>query len=253
MARDMTSNKDNLLAAIKQEKWFYEFLLPDGTVTDSYLPEEARAIHHTRERALIDYLESKAKAPHSALDVGCHEGYFSMVLARYCTTVVGIDKNAKSLDKGRRILSLLDQDRISLVDATLEQWPDDQAADLVLCFGLLYHVEDPINVLRRLVSLTRESLVLETQVLPFEANGEVEDGSCQWKREIQGIFGICVDYPDRAEGGLTDLALVPSRDAVGFLLNTLGCNNLQFYQPHSDDYEQFRRGQRVIVFADKED
>lgn len=94
-------------------------------------------------------------------------------------------------------------------------------------------------------------ICIETQVLPHDVVGSIEDGSHLWQREIQGMFGLCVDYSHRAEGGLTDLALVPSRFALEFLLKQAGFRTVEFYQPDADDYEQFTRRHRVVVFAEK--
>lgn len=241
----------NELDRIKSQKWFYEFSLPDGTKTESYLPEIARHIHVTRENALRRYLDNLGKEVSTALDISCHEGFFSLVLAEYFKQVTGVDKNPESLDKARQILNLLGHPDIRLENSSVEQWNEKQSADFVLCFGLLYHVENPIQIMRKLAVLTRKSLCIETQVLPYDQTGPIEDGSYLWQRDINGLFGLCVDYSHRPEGGITDLALVPSRHALEFLLKQFGFKTVEFYKPSADDYEQFSRHHRVIVFAEK--
>lgn len=241
----------NDLSQIKGQKWFYEFSLPDGTKTESYLPEVARQIHPTREKALRKYLEGRQGVFTNALDISCHEGYFSLVLTDYFPSVVGIDKNSDSLEKAKQISKVMGQPNIGFNNSSLEDWPVQQGADFVLCYGLLYHVENPIEVLRKVSALTRMTVCIETQVLPFNLSGPIEDGSYQWQREIQGLFGLCVDYSQRPEGGMTDLALIPSRNGLEFLLKQFGFKSVNYYAPESSDYEQFLRGHRVIVFAEK--
>jgi len=241
----------DLLEDVKRQEWFYEFNLPDGSLTRSYLPEVARGIHVTREKALRRYLEANAPGFSTAMDISCHEGYFSLVLAEYFSSVVGLDKNSASLGKARQIVTLLGRGNVRLECSAVELWPDSQGADFVLCFGLLYHVENPLEIIRKLTALTGKALCIETQVLPHDVTAVVEDGSYLWQREIQGMFGLCADYSHRAEGGLTDLALVPSRFALEFLLKNAGFRTVEFYQPDADDYEQFTRRHRVLVFAAK--
>jgi tRNA (mo5U34)-methyltransferase len=241
------------LDEVKEEKWFYEFSLPDGSKTESYLPQVARNIHPTREKALREYLSQGNYNASSALDISCHEGYFSIVLADYFNDVVGVDKNNDSLKKAKKIAALLGQDSIQFKNSSVEDWDAKKAADFVLCYGLLYHVENPIQILRRLAYLAKKTLCIETQVLPYNIDGPIEDGSYLWQRSLNGLFGLCIDYSDRPEGGLTDLALVPSRQALEFLLKQFGFKSVQFYQPDPDDYEQFVRGHRVIVFAEKQE
>jgi len=241
----------NALDRAKSQKWFYEFELPDGTRTESYLPVTARRVHVTRERALRTHLSALDDSYSTAIDVACHEGFFSLVLAEHFKSVTGFDKNSGTLEKARQISALLGAPNIRFENASLELWRVENAADFVLCFGLLYHVENPIQIMRKLAALTNRTLCIETQVLPYDIVGKVEDGSYLWQRDLNGMFGLCVDYSDESEGGLTDLALVPSRQALEFLLVKFGFRTVTFYKAAPDDYEQFTRNQRVIVFAEK--
>jgi len=239
------------LNQVKKQKWFYEFSLPDGSKTESYLPEVARQIHVTRENVLRRYLSTIDDNYATALDISCHEGFFSLILAEYIKSVTGLDKNVESLDKAIQIATFLDHPEICFKNSSVEQWDENQSADFVLCFGLLYHVENPIQIIRKLAALTKKAVCIETQVLPYNSTGPIEDGSYLWQRDLNGLFGLCIDYSHRAEGGLTDLALVPSRQALEFLLKQFGFKTVNFYNPEPSDYEQFVRGHRVIVFAEK--
>lgn len=241
---------NDLLNAIKAQKWFYEFPLPDGTVTESYLPPQVRAIHTTRDRALRMFLDGRDFATSTAIDVACHEGYFSLLLEDHFKSVVGLDKNADSLRKARQIVDLLGHSRIRLIEGALESY-SESTADFVLCFGLLYHVENPVQVFRDLARLARSAICIETQVLPVDMETSVEDGNYSSQRSVQGLFAVCEDYSASKEGGLTDIALVPSRRAVEYCLRTMGFPRMQYFQPASDDYEQFVRGHRVILIAER--
>ena len=241
----------NNLKKVKSQQWFYEFGLPDGTKTESYLPEVARQVHSTREKALRHYLGALTKDFDTALDISCHEGFFSLILREYFEHVVGIDKNADSLNKAKQIVNLLGRADICFKNSSIELLDENQSADFVLCYGLLYHVENPIQIMRKLAALTKKAICIETQVMPYNISGCIEDGSYLWQRELNGLFGLCIDYSDRPEGGLTDLALVPTKSALLFLLKTFGFKTIDFYIPEPNDYEQFVRGHRVIVFAGK--
>lgn len=240
----------NDLENVKQQKWFYTFSLPDGSKTESYLSEGTRGIHVTREKALRHYLGQLDKGCSSAMDIACHEGFFSLILAEYFETTMGIDKNRDSLEKAIQISRLLGAKKVKFENVSVENWGND-GADFVLCFGLLYHTENPIQILRKIASLAKKAICIETQVLPFQISGRIEDGSYLGQRDLTGLFGLCMDYSHRKEGGLTDLALIPSRDGLLFLLQQFGFNKIELYQPSMDDYEQFVRGSRIIVYAEK--
>jgi tRNA (mo5U34)-methyltransferase len=239
------------LEIVKSEKWFYEFVLPDGTITDCYLEERVRGVHKTREIALRNYLNKKNINRGRALDIACHEGFYSLVLSDYFDTVKGIDKNDDSIGKANLIKDVYCKNCIEFESTSLEDLPSSVNFDFVLCYGLLYHVQNPIEIIQSISKVCSGHMCLETQVLPFQISGKVEDGNYLWQRETKGMFGLFDDYPESKEGGLTRFALVPSRDALVYLLEAFGFVNISFYEPSSDDYEQFVRGSRVIVFAEK--
>ncbi|HOY32968.1 MAG TPA: methyltransferase domain-containing protein [Bacteroidales bacterium] len=243
----------NKLELVKSQQWFYEFVLPDGSKTDSYLADFVRPVHYTREKALLQFLhEYRENRPMGkALDVSCHEGYFTVLLSGYFENVTGIDKNYESLEKAKLITDVTGAKNIDYIHTSLEEWKQTSPADFVLCFGLLYHIENPVEVFRKLAGLTAKAICIESQVLPCTVQMQVEDGCYKKQRDIRGMFGLCMDYPSLTEGGLSDLALVPSRDALVTLLEYFGFTNIRFYHPEENDYEQFVRGHRVVIYAEK--
>jgi hypothetical protein len=239
------------LSSVKNKEWFYEFNLPDGTKTKSYIPESVRKVHTTREEVLRDYLESLDQKYSSAFDIACHEGFFSLILSDYFDSVQGIDKNPESIEKSILISSVLGKKNVKFDNLSFETLDETKKADFVLCFGLLYHVENPLDILRKLSTITTKELCIETQVLPLDINFSMENGGYMWQREVTGMFGLCLDDPSNPEGRCTNLSVVPSRQAIEFLLKQFGFKDVVFYTPKTDDYEQFVRNHRVIIFAKK--
>lgn len=240
-----------LLDRVKQQKWFYEFPLPDGTTTESYIEPRFRGIHATRDRALRLFLARADRRGQSALDIACHEGFFAVTLAEQFGQITALDKNRDSLDKARDIVRLLGRQPVEFIEGSLEEFLPDRRYDFVLCYGLLYHVENPLQIFRRLGALAQRELCIETQVLPFDLSGPVEDGSFGTQRPLRGLFGVCDDYSLSKEGGLTNTALVPSRAALDYCLRESGFSRIEYFEPAAGDYEQFVRGHRVIVLAQR--
>lgn len=244
-----------LLRRVKARDWFYEFSLPDGTKTAPDVGKEVAAIHITRRNKLREVIAARVPqaATLSALDFASHQGYFSIELAKHFGRVTGLELRAASIAQATDITSLLGITNVEYRQANLlEMKADAQTqADFVLVYGLLYHLEEPIRVLRLASQLARRHLMIETQVFPYDISGRIEDGSFGWQRSVTGVFSLSVDYGDRREGGSSDLAIVPSLNALIFLLRHFGFNEVQVLDFGADDYEQFRRGSRVIVYAAK--
>jgi tRNA (mo5U34)-methyltransferase len=92
---------------------------------------------------------------------------------------------------------------------------------------------------------------LETQVFPYDVLGRIEDSFYNNLRAVNGVFALVPDWPQAREGGSTDLALVPSLNALLFLLRSFGFEDTEVLSAEPDDYEQFQRGSRVIVYGRK--
>lgn len=246
---------ESTLAAVKDRVWFYEFDLPDDSLTRTNMPPEVLRIHTSRRDKLRRVIQTHVgdASALTALDFASHEGYFSVELARHFRSVTGIEFKADSLEAARAISSVLGVGNVAFRpgDLTRMEAVPDLEADFVLIYGLMYHLENPIQVLRLASQLSRRHVLIETQVFPYEISGMIEDGHYRYQREVQGVFSLSPDYADGREGGSTNLALVPSLNALKFLLKEFGFRRIETIGPDPDDYEQFQRRSRVILYGEK--
>ena len=92
--------------------WFYEFDLGTLGRTPSMLPPEVQPIHKTRldmANTAIDthFSESRLRSI-SCLDIACHEGFYSVEIAkRGVPRVLGVDVREESLQKARFVAESL--------------------------------------------------------------------------------------------------------------------------------------------------
>lgn len=244
------------LQRVQDRKWFYEFDLPNGTRTQSDIPEEVRHIHRSR-LAKLQYVISNFVGSDSdrssALDLASHEGFFSAELSRHFKSVRGLDIRPESLEAARLITRALGITNVVYEQADLTKIDFDERlkSDFVLLYGLLYHLENPVQALRLASQFSRKHILIETQIFPYDVSGRLEDGNYKWQRAVEGVFSLSVDYAERREGGSTDIALVPSLNAIIFLLRNFGFETIEVLPSGPDDYEQFSRGSRVVVYGRK--
>jgi tRNA (mo5U34)-methyltransferase len=243
------------LRLVKERVWFYEFELPDGVRTQTDVPHEVREVHHTRLRHMLRVIKEHVPdaANLTAIDFASHEGYFSLELAKYFAFVRGFEIRPDSLSAARLIADALGVGNVDFVLADLQKTEFDEkwCSDFVLVYGLIYHMENPVHVLRLASQFCRRHILVETQLFPFDISGRVEDGSYQNQRAVNGVFALTPDYPARREGGSTGFALIPSLNAVISLLKAFGFEEVRALPPEEGDYEQFRRSSRVIVYGRK--
>lgn len=88
--------------------------------------------------------------------------------------VVGVEFSPERVECARFLASTLQTDcKIDFRVGDVYRLQDDfdEAFDVVLCLGGLYHIADPAFLLRQVGQLTRERLIMQTtQVLPLPGN-----------------------------------------------------------------------------------
>src|SRR3954447_21635298 len=101
------------------------------------------------------------------LDLGCDVGGFSIQAAKQgAKEVIGIDGRDSNLDDAREALARENLPQVTFrVGDVRELSPDsDGVFDVVLCLGLLYHLENPADFLNRLAQVCSGYALIETNV-----------------------------------------------------------------------------------------
>ena len=238
--------------------WFYEFDLGEYGRTTSDLPPEVLPIHQTRlamvERVVDAHFGGRFDGVR-CLDVGCHEGFYAVAMARRgMREVRGIDVREASLRKARFVAEALGLRNLVFEERNVEDLAAAEPFDLCLFLGILYHLENPMLCLRNISRLTRELCVLETQVVD-EVEGVTEWGARAWTRPYQGILALIDEsgefYNQSAETGASPIATCPSPKALEFMLRQAGFRRVEMIEPPAGAYEQHSRRKRVVCAAYK--
>jgi SAM-dependent methyltransferase len=104
-------------------------------------------------------------ALHTALDVGCGLGYFAGLLQSLGLKVSAVDGRHGNVEEARRRFPEIPFHQFDAEDPKVRELG---IFDLVFCFGLLYHLENPMNAVRHLHAMTRELLLIEAVTFPGE-------------------------------------------------------------------------------------
>jgi len=137
----------------------------DGLVT-----RKPRA--HRRFRRRLDLLKiPEDLSGKTVLDIGAYDGFFSFEFERRgAKRVLAIDTYSWDVHKGLECFlaareffkSNVEYRRLDVSDISPEEIG---TFDLVFCAGVLYHLQNPLLDLKRIRSVTRERLILETHCL----------------------------------------------------------------------------------------
>jgi SAM-dependent methyltransferase len=132
--------------------------------------KHAKSFNESRRKFLDEFLPSLRERCDlkTALDVGCGFGFFSSYLRRAGFQVSAFDGREENALEARKRDPEVNFETHDVEDPALPAQLGSH--DLVLCFGLLYHLENPFRALRNLAALAEKVLVVETRVAPFRSN-----------------------------------------------------------------------------------
>ena len=171
-----------------------------------------------------------------AVDTGCGVGFFSQTLAECGLNVCGFDGRGENVTEARRRFPHIPFEQADIEGKAILELGQ---FDLVLCFGLLYHLENPLLAVRHLRGLTGKCLLLESMCLP-------EEKAAMLLRE----------EPNQEDQSLSDVAWYPSEGTLVKMLYRGGFGNVYRVIP-LPDHEDFRETtehtrRRTVLLASAE-
>lgn len=197
--------------------------------------KEYRALITAREetlRRVVNKLKP-ALGLSNAVDVGCGVGFFSQTLAECGLQVCGFDARAENVSEARARFPGIPFEQADIEDRGISRLGQ---FDFVLCFGLLYHLENPLQAIRNLRAITEKCLLLETMCLPEER--------CSL---------LLRQEPQQDDQSLTQLSFYPSEDSVVKMLNRAGFAKVYRLAllPEHDDFRETREHlrRRTVLLA----
>ncbi len=104
----------------------------------------------------------------TALDAGCGVGLFSQVLQECGLQPGGFDGRSQNIAEARARFPEIPFEQGDVENQAIR---DFGVFDFVLCFGLMYHLENPLVAMRNLHALTGKCLLVESMCLPGNAAG----------------------------------------------------------------------------------
>jgi SAM-dependent methyltransferase len=168
------------------------------------------------------------------LDLGCNAGFFSFkAVEAGCDFVLGVDGRQMHVDQANLVFEVngIDPHQYEFARANILE-VDYQAFgpfDLVLCVGVLYHVNKPISLFEAIAAVNTDMLVIETTLSPSRGSW------LELRRENLAGFLNAVDY---------ELVMVPTAGAVISMAELFGyqAKPLSLPTPDAPVMEKYRYG-----------
>jgi len=99
-------------------------------------------------------------------DLGCLEGGYTVEFARMGFDTLGIEAREDNLVKCKYVKANLNLPNLKFVRDDARNIATYGKFDIVLCYGLLYHLDDPADFLKKVSGCTNKVLLLNTHFAP---------------------------------------------------------------------------------------
>lgn len=178
--------------------------VPDRSGVESFDDAQSQRINAAR----LERLESLGLPleNRSVLDVGSGVGHLSPFFTQRGCRYLGVEGRAENVARMRELYPSADA---RVADVQCDPLLPLGRFDVVLCFGLLYHLENPVGALRNIASATGDLLLLETMV-------------CDSSRPVLLLADESLGYNQ----ALTGLGSRPSPSFVVMALNRVGFSHV---------------------------
>lgn len=127
------------------------------------------------------------------LDLGCLEGGLALEMARHGMEVVGVEGRRENYEKCALLKHYFGLPNLRFLHLDVRQLAPDTHGrfDVVLCCGLLYHLEDPFGFLALLHRLTHRGSVLfvDTHVAP---PSDDDLAACRLREQLSALVTLAV-------------------------------------------------------------
>jgi len=157
----------------------------------------------------------------TALDAGAGIGFFVPIIEEAGLQTRAFEGRAENVAEARRRFPGIN---IQLGDVEDREIVGLGSSDFVLCFGLLYHLENPLLAIRHLRALAGKALLLESMCIP---NSEP--------------WAVLREEPNQEDQSLTDVAFYASEGCIAKMLYRAGFSCVYTFDA-MPDHQNFRDG-----------
>jgi hypothetical protein len=180
----------------------------------------------------MKWFEAHPPKGKTCVDVGCWEGDNCVVaLKRGASEAVGVD-----LCTSPHLAANLKTHPFSFIqmDVLSEKWVQLKPFDVVTCFGVLYHVENPFSLIARLVSKAKERVFIGTAM--YAGGGD------------EPLMRL---YPGSTLMGNPSNWWMPNAACMRQMLAAAGCTDIEIIEEHKSSRAVFMATPHSGVAYDK--
>jgi tRNA (mo5U34)-methyltransferase len=181
------------------------------------------------------------------LDVGCNAGGFAFKAAEDgADYVLGIDPVDRYIEQANFIGKAIGAEDVEFAQLSIEELDPEVHGifDVVLNFGLLYHLENPVMGMRKIADVTGRLMIVDTNVDP-DVDGPY------WQLNVANQVSLDSKSASTSlwRSEAAQAQFLPSPEGVEVLLEFLGFEEVARLLPKPELHKRYTSGKRVTYLA----
>ena len=213
--------------------------LPYGVST--YLPDKNhRGVERTRVDSIMRHgwpqlLQACGGSLNGkrVLDIACNCGGFAVeAIKAGADYALGVDIVGRYLDQANFIREALGYENLEFRNIDVYDLTPELVGmfDVVLCFGILYHLEDPIRGMKVMANLASHSMLVDTNMMRPKYVSRFFRNRSLWKMDVVGVGKVKSETTNLWRQDLS-CQFAPTERAVIDMLAFLGFDSVNFLPP----------------------
>ena len=178
---DLTSNVQRQNTELAELGYYHSIELPDGRIIPGF-----QSIEQQRSRIAQFPIPQDLRGKR-VLDIGAWDGWFSFEMERRGATVVAVDATKKTRFLEAKAMTNSKAEHV-VADISYLTPRDIGHFDIVLFFGVLYHLKHPMLALERVCELTTDLACVESFVTDEQPSGTIPAMEFYEGTELAGQF-----------------------------------------------------------------
>ncbi len=203
---------------------------------------------------LIDILNKNNPSDTTVIDIGCNEGWLSLLLHRMgFKRVVGVDANEANIKKANFLKEHFKMDNVEFQKADINDFRTNEKFDFSIMLGVINHTHNPVGILRNIHSFTDKYLILDFDSFCEDYNETSKEA--KFDTDVSSVFGNmhCHFEPSHQTTSTEDENLVfqYSRRAMQLMMNYTGFDNIFHAPPRIFAPSHYKNDKRVMLIGRK--
>ena len=186
----------------------------------------------------------------SVIDIGCNEGWLSLLLFRLgFKRIVGIDPQPANIRKAKFLKEHFHMTNVDFICVNAEQFSPSEDFDYAIMLGVINHVHDPVGILENIYSYTKKHLILDfDSQCPDYVDNSPEP---QFSTPLAGVQGNMRCFFERSHqvtsASDSNLVFQYSKRAMLLMMNAAGFSDVMQVLPRVAMPSHYKNEKRVLL------